>query len=66
VRFSACVRGEDRPLGDGKGARDASALFIVFEAKRTVYVSVVRAGAPHGRQDDSVLQIGVSNADGLE
>ena len=64
--MSACLRGDDRPLGDGKGAIDASTLLIVFEGERTKDVSLVGAGALHGSQDDSVLQIGIPNANGLE
>jgi hypothetical protein len=64
--MSACMRGEDRSLGDGKSARDAGTLFMVFEGERTVDVSVVSTGTLNGCQDASVLQIGGSNADGLE
>jgi hypothetical protein len=64
--MSACLRGDDRPLGDGQSATDASALFIVFEGERPEDVSLVSAGALHGSQDNSVLQIGSSNTDGLE
>jgi hypothetical protein len=60
------VRSDDGPLGDGKSAIDASALFIVFEGERPRDVSLVGASASHGTQDDSVLRISGSNADGLE
>lgn len=64
--MSPCLRGDDRCLSDGKCAMDASALFIVFEGECTEDVLFVGAGALHGSQDDSVLQIGIPNANGLE
>lgn len=64
--MSACVQGEDRSLGDGKSASDVCALFIVLFQWRVVDVLLVRAGSLHGSQDDSVLQISGSHADGLE
>jgi hypothetical protein len=66
VGMTTCMRGEDRCLGDGESARDAGSLFIVSEGERTVDVSVVSTGTLHRGQDDSVLQIGGSNADGPE
>ena len=66
VGVSACARSNVRPLGDGESAGDASALLVVFEAERTMDVSLVGAGSPHGSQDDSVLQVGGANTDGLE
>jgi hypothetical protein len=64
--MSACMRGEDRCFGDGESSGGASALFIIFEDERTGDVLLAGAGTLHGSQDDSVLQIGGSNADGLE
>jgi hypothetical protein len=45
---------------------DASTLFIVFEDECPGDVSLVGAGALHGSQDDSVLQVSGSNTDRLE
>ena len=66
VCISASALGNKRCLGDGESAGDTSALFVVFEGERTVDVSLAGAGALHGRQDDSVLQVGGANTDGLK
>ena len=60
------VQSNDGCLGDGESAGDTSALFVVFEGKRTVEVLLVGAAALHRSQDNSVLQVGCANADGLE
>ena len=60
------MRGDEGPLGDGESARNARALLVVFESECPVYVLLVGAVTRYGSQDDSVLQVGGSNADGLE
>jgi len=55
VGISACLRGNERSLGDGESAGDAGALLVIFEAERTGDVLLVGTGSLHRSQDDSVL-----------
>ena len=58
--------GDEGPLGNGESAGNTRALLIVFESESSMYVLLVGAVTRHGSQDNSVLQVGDPNADGLE
>jgi hypothetical protein len=68
VPVPARLLSNDRPLGDGKGSRDAPALFEVFQGERSVDVLRCASARKDAVEDRhyAVLLVGRADADRLE